>query len=82
MSDLRALGMRFAHRESTSRPNLSFVLHQRPLSRVLAFTGRSIDDVVNNPIVKNEVLGYYKLHRFVQRRCDITDLEKQWNPLG
>ena len=53
---------------------------QRPLNRVLAFIGRTIDDVVNDPIVKNQVYGYYKLHRQVERASDIRDLERQWNP--
>ncbi len=56
-----------------------FVHVQRPLRRVLEFTRRSIDDVVNDPIAKREVLGYYKLHLQVQRSCEITELERQWN---
>jgi hypothetical protein len=52
------------------------------LHRVLAFTGRSIHDVVNNPIVKNEVIGYYKLYRRIERSAEIGALERQWNPLG
>lgn len=63
-------------------PPIEQVQLQRPLARVLAFTRRSIDDVVNCPIAKREVLGYYKLHRWVQRESDIGDLERQWNPLG
>ena len=55
------------------------VLTQRPLHRVLAFTRRSIDDVVNSPIAKNEVRGFYKLYRQVERQSEITDLERQWN---
>jgi hypothetical protein len=55
------------------------VLTQRPLHRVLAFTRRSIDDVVNSPIVKNEVRGFYKLYRQVERQSEITELERQWN---
>ena len=53
---------------------------QRPLNRVLAFLGRTIDDVVNDHIVKNQVFGYYKLHRQVERASEIRDLERQWNP--
>ena len=53
---------------------------RRPLNRVLAFTGRSIDDVVNDPIAKNEVYGYYKLYRQVERAGQVRDLERQWNP--
>ena len=56
-----------------------YIVVQRPLRRVLAFTGHSIDDVVNNPIVKNEVLGYYKLHKQIHRAAEVRDLERQWN---
>ncbi len=56
-----------------------FVHVQRPLRRVLEFTRRSIDDVVNDPIAKREVLSYYKLHLQVQRSCEISELERQWN---
>jgi hypothetical protein len=52
---------------------------QRPLNRVLAFLGRGIDDVVNDPIVKNQVYGFYKLHRQVQRAGEVRELERQWN---
>jgi hypothetical protein len=58
------------------------VMVQRPLRRVLAFTRRSIDDVVNDPVAKNEVLGYYKVYRQIARRAEVRELERQWNPLG
>jgi hypothetical protein len=61
--------------------NVEHVLMQRPLHRVLAFTGRSIDDVVNSPVVKREVLGYFKLHKWVNRQSEISELERQWNAL-
>lgn len=68
-----------------SRPDLSgagprteIVQVYRPLRRVLAFTRRTIDDVVNCPIAKREVLGFYKLHRQVERSIEQTDLERQW----
>jgi len=35
------------------------VVIQRPLRRVLAFTRRTIDDVINDPIARNEVRGYF-----------------------
>ena len=56
------------------------VVTQRLLHRVLAFTRRTIDDVVNDPIAKNEVFGYYKLHRQIERASEVRDLERQWNP--
>ena len=52
---------------------------QRPLRQLLAFTGRSIDDVVNCPVAKAQVLGYYKLKCWVRRRGEIVDLERQWS---
>lgn len=58
------------------------VIVQRPLQRVLAFLGCSIDDVCNDPIARNQVIGYYKLHRHVLRVCEATELERQWNPIG
>jgi hypothetical protein len=52
---------------------------QTRLNRVLAFTRLTIDDVINNPIARNQVLGYWKLSRQVDRSSEITDLERQWN---
>jgi hypothetical protein len=52
---------------------------QRPLRRVLAFTRRSIHDVINDPIARNEVRMYYKFYRDVERGCEIVDLERWWN---
>lgn len=65
-----------------SPPPVEHVMVQRPLRRVLAFTGRTIDQVVNCPIAKREVLGYYKLYRWVERRSEVLELERQWNKLG
>ena len=59
-----------------------FILLQRPLQRILAFTRRSIDDVVNDPIAKREVLGYYKLHKQVRRGIETRELERQWNSVA
>lgn len=61
---------------------VEFVLVQRPLQRILAFTRRSIDDVVNDPIAKNEVLGYYKLHKQIRRATEARELERQWNSVA
>lgn len=52
------------------------------LQRVLAHTGKSIDDVVNCPISRQTVLGYFKLSRFIDRQAEVSELERQWNPLG
>lgn len=55
---------------------------QRTLHRLLAFTGRTIDDVVNCPIAKREILGYWKVQRQIDRATAVSELESQWNPLG
>ncbi|MDB5331492.1 MAG: hypothetical protein JWP03_2643 [Phycisphaerales bacterium] len=73
------------HRPSAIRSSDSSIEHvllQRPLQRVLAFRRRSIDDVVNNPMVKNEIYGYWKLNKQIERAGEIGDLERQWNSLG
>lgn len=57
------------------------VMVQRPLTRIFAFTGRNIDDVINSPIARRQIIGYYKLYRTIQRESEIRDLERQWNPL-
>ena len=81
-----SFGSLFNFTRRVAPPELSgaseIVQPQRVLRRILAFTGRTIDDVVNDPRVRNEVLGYYKLHRWVQRSSEIAELERQWNALS
>jgi hypothetical protein len=81
MAQMRGLGFRTSPRLVDAEPKISYVMRERALRRVLNFMGRTIDDVVNNAIVKNEVLGYYKLHKFINRRVEIRDLESQWNSI-
>jgi len=52
------------------------------LDRVLSFTRLTIDDVINNPIARNVVRGYWKLSKQVDRSSEISELERQWNPNG
>jgi hypothetical protein len=61
------------------RARTEHVQIQHPLQRVLGFCRRTIDDVVNSPLVKNEVLGYYKVYRQIHRGAEVLDLERQWN---
>ena len=82
MSDNTLLGLGGALPQKPNGDHVENVLTLRPLDRILSFTRRSIDDVVNDPIVRNEVLGYFKLYRWVQRESEIHDLERQWNRLG
>lgn len=79
MNNLRALGIgttRLSRQEGT---NAEHVQVKRPLQRVLDFTGQSIDDLVNSEIAKRKVLSYFKLHKWVQRESEISELERQWN---
>ena len=82
MSLLTVLGLRSGQYVPASHPNTEYVMVQRPLTRLLAFRGRSIHDVVNDPIVKNEVLGYWKVFKQIERRSEMLELERQWNRLG
>jgi hypothetical protein len=79
MSSLSPLGFHLVNRSFDEPARSERVILQRPLQRGLAFTRRSIDDVVNCPIAKNEVLGYYKLHKWVERGCEITEMNRWWN---
>ena len=67
---------------AVQRPALVRHVIVRRLSRVLSFTRLTIDDVVNDPIAKNAVRGYYKLFRQVERATEVRELERQWNPLS
>jgi hypothetical protein len=79
MSDLASLGIGKVLLWGRPAGDPEYVVLHRPLDRILAFTGFSIDDVVENPIARNAVLGYYKLHKQIIRRGEILDLERQWN---
>jgi len=58
---------------------VEYVNPQHVLQRILAFTGQSIDDVVNHRVSKNIVAGHYKLLREIKRQGEIRELENQWN---
>jgi hypothetical protein len=80
MSGLWSLDSYSSHAQLPGSPSADeYVLVQRSLHRVLAFIGHSLDEVVNDPIVKNKAIGYYKLHKWVWRGCEAADLERQWN---
>jgi hypothetical protein len=76
------LGFQSPERLTQSDTGIEFLLRQRTLHRVLAFIGRSIDDVVNDPIAKNQVRGYFKLSKQIERAGEVTELERQWNNVG
>lgn len=79
---MNSLGLHIDRHDDRDLPRTEHVMLQRPLQRVLAFRGRSIDDVVNCPIVKNEIYGFWKLHKQIIRTCEIVELERQWNSVG
>jgi hypothetical protein len=82
MSQMNSLGLSGRRHLLRQDSHAAHVMTQRPLRRIMAFRGRSIDDIVNNPIVKNEVLGYWKVFKQIDRRFEVLDLEQQWNKLG
>ena len=67
---------------AVQRPALVRHVIVRRLSRVLSFTRLTIDDVVNDPIAKRQVLGYFKLHKQIARTVEVRELERQWNSVA
>ena len=82
MADLSSLGVIPFAKVAPDVPSNRLVVMQHPLRRVLAYTRRTIDDVVNSPIAKNEVAGYFKLQKWITRGIEVSDLERQWNSVG
>jgi hypothetical protein len=82
MSKLTGLGGGGQAFDAFQNGRTEHVMLQRPLQRVLQFRGRSIDDVVNSPIVKNEIRLYWKHHKQIIRRGEIVELERQWNSVA
>ena len=76
----------FGSHNSWEAQEESEVLHELftidRLSRVLAFCGYSHEDLEHNPVARNEVSFYLHVDREIERRAEVVDLEKQWNPLG
>ena len=60
-------------------PGVTSVQRHTELSKVLAYIGRSIDDVINDPIARNQVWGYFKLLKQINRSSEVGELERQWN---
>jgi hypothetical protein len=74
------MGVPRLEQRALGRPELRVV--QRPLRRVMAFLGYTIDELCNDRVVKNRVLGYFKLYKEINRRGEMRELERQWNPAG
>ena len=79
MSNLSIFGLRGSGGLREDGGKTEHVMIRRPLERVLAFRNRTIDDVVNDSFVKNEIFGYWKLHKQILRTSEVVDLERQWN---
>jgi hypothetical protein len=79
MSQFGFLGIGPRHTLRQDQPQAAYLLARLPLKRILAFRARSIDDVVNSPLVKNEILAFWKLHKQLETMTEIFELEQQWN---
>lgn len=67
--------------ERPSGSSLEYVQRADQMRRLLAFAGRSIDEVVNCPVARREVISYFRVGRQMTRLAEIDALERQWNPL-
>lgn len=77
--DLQALGGFLLRRDNRTVQHVWHAPRQGELGKLLAFAGRSIDEVVNSEMAKRDVRGWYKMSRRVARLSEVHDLEKQWN---
>jgi hypothetical protein len=82
MSLFNSLGIGVPRLAQPALGRHEYVMVHRPLRRVMAFLGCSIDQVCDDPIVKNQVFGYFKLYKEIDRKMEVGDLERQWNPNG
>jgi hypothetical protein len=82
MSDLSSLGLNPPPPQREDTQPIEQVIVQKSLDRVLAFTGKTLDDVINDPISRNLVHAYYRLYKQVHRACEVVDLERWWNGAG
>jgi hypothetical protein len=82
MSVLDPLGFGIPRVVKRDGADIERVIYHQPLRRVLAFLGYDINDLCNDWFVKNRVWGFYKLSRDIERSCEVSDLERQWNPTG
>lgn len=82
MNNLNSLGIGQPTPPPRGPENAEQVVPEHALRRILAFRRHSIDDIVNDPMVKREVHGYFKLHRQIARSCETIELERQWNPVA
>jgi hypothetical protein len=70
MSAFGSLGLSFPTRQQAVHFAPQIFSEAQLVARILEFTGYTIDDVINDPIARNAVGGYYRLHRIIEQRCD------------
>jgi hypothetical protein len=79
MSNLNSLGIGRPAPLFRGPQNAEQIVPEHALRRILAFRRHCIDDIVNDPMVKREVFGYFKLQLQIARTCESLELEQQWN---
>lgn len=62
-------------------PMVEHIQRADTMRRLLAFAGRSIDDIVNCPVARRDVISYYRIGHQMRRITEVDALEHQWNPL-
>ena len=52
-------------------------VHHTVLQRILAFRNLSIDDVIDNPVVRTEVYYMWRIHNLIGRRCAAVEHQRR-----
>ena len=70
MSSFGSLGIGSPNAQKYDPPRVGMLSQAQVFSRILEFTGYTVDDVINDLIARNAVRAYYGLYRFVEERCE------------
>jgi hypothetical protein len=72
-----SLGLGTPQLRGTIQSPAAMLSEAQVFCRVLEFTGYTIHDVINDPIARNAVAGYYGLYRYIERHCEAADISQR-----
>jgi hypothetical protein len=77
MIAFESLGLSTPQLRGTNQGLAAMLSEAQVLCRVLEFTGYTIHDVINDPIARNAVAGYYGLYRYIEKHCENANVSQR-----